>query len=554
MPSGKLQVIPLGGLGEFGMNSMAVRWGDDIIVIDAGLMFPETELLGVDIVVPDITYLLENRDKVRAILLTHGHEDHIGALPWVLSELNVPVYGTEFTLALVEGKLEEHELLDNATLNEMQAGESFRLGPFTIHPIQVTHSLVDCVALAIHTPLGVLLHTGDFKVDPTPTDNKLFDLHTFAEYGKQGVLALFQDSTNVERPGYTPSERAVRRKLDDVFQTTKQRLFISCFSSSVHRIKLASELAFEHGRKLAFVGRSMNESAEIAEDLGYLDLPDGLVVHPGEFRDLPPEKCCALISGTQGEPMSALYRAAVDNHKHARIEAGDTVVLSSRIIPGNEKNIYRMIDHLFRRQAHVVYEDGTSPPVHVSGHASQEELKLIINLVRPKYFVPIHGEYRQLSRHAELAAAMRGAVGNVMLIESGDILEFTELGARKTGRVTVGRVCIDSGSAGDVVGDLVIRDRRHLSEDGIVLPIIAINKLTGRVEAAPEIVMRGLAGSEDGFQEKARQVVVKTLEESSNEEKGDWGVIKEKIRQDLKRFISKSTQRRPLIMPVILEI
>ncbi|MGH9532758.1 MAG: ribonuclease J [Terriglobales bacterium] len=554
MPSGKLQVIPLGGLGEFGMNSMAVRWGDDIVVIDAGLMFPESELLGVDIVVPDITYLLENRDKVRAILLTHGHEDHIGGLPWVLSELNVPVYGTEFTLALVEGKLEEHELLKNATLNEMRPGERFRLGPFTIHPIQVTHSLVDCVALAIHTPLGVLLHTGDFKVDPTPTDNKLFDLHTFAEYGKQGVLALFQDSTNVERPGYTPSERAVRRKLDDVFQTTKRRLFISCFSSSVHRIKLVAELAFEHGRKLAFVGRSMNETSEIAEDLGYLDLPEGLTIHPGELKDLPPERVCALISGTQGEPMSALYRAAVDNHKHARIEPGDTVVLSSRIIPGNEKNIYRMIDHLFRRQAHVVYEDGTSPPVHVSGHASQEELKLIINLVKPRYFIPIHGEYRQLSRHAELAAAMHGAVGNVMLIESGDVLEFTELGARKAGRVAVGRVCIDSGSAGDVVGDLVIRDRKHLSEDGIVLPIIAINKLTGRVEATPEIVMRGLAGGEDGFQEKARQVVLKTLEESSNEEKGDWGLIKEKIRQDLKRFIAKETSRRPLIMPVILEI
>src|SRR5271166_95105 len=555
MPIGKLQVVPLGGLGEFGMNCMAIRWADDIIVIDAGLMFPEAELLGVDIVVPDITYLTENRDHVRAIVLTHGHEDHIGALPWILSELNVPVYGTEFTLAYVEGKLEEHGLLDDAELNEIQAGESFRIGPFTINPIQVTHSLVDCVALAIHTPLGVIIHTGDFKVDPTPTDNRLFDLHAFAEYGKQGVLALFQDSTNVERRGYTPSERAVRARFDEIFTRTKRRLFVS-FSSSIHRMKLTMEAALEHGRKVALVGRSMMESAEIAQDLGYIEAPDGLLIHPAQARELPPEKVCVLISGTQGEPMSALSRAAVDNHKHARIQAGDTVVLSSRIIPGNEKAIYRVIDHLFRRNAHVIYDDGSTPPVHVSGHASQEELKLIINLVKPQYFIPIHGEYRQLKLHAELAAAMHGSVGQVMMIESGDILEFDELGARKAGRVAVGRICIDSNSMGDVVEDLVIRDRRHLSEDGIVLPIIAINKLTGKVETSPEIVMRGFSPSstEDGFLDQARLVVMNTLESSSDEERADYGVIKEKIRQDLKRFIVKHTSRRPLIMPVILEI
>jgi len=554
MPTGKLHIVPLGGLGEFGMNCMAVRWGDNIIVVDAGLMFPEAELLGVDIVVPDISYLIENRQYVRAIVLTHGHEDHIGALPWILSELNVPVFGTEFTLAYVEDKLDEHGLLENADLREIKAGERFKIGPFTVHPIQVTHSLVDCVSLAIHTPLGVILHTGDFKVDPTPTDNKLFDLHAFAEYGKEGVLALLQDSTNVERKGYTPSERAVRRKFDEVFARTEQRLFISCFSSSIHRIKLAVELAWEHDRKVVFIGRSMVSSAEIAEDLGYVEIPNGLLVHPGEMKNFARQKLCILISGTQGEPMSALSRAAVDNHKHARIEKGDTVVLSSRIIPGNEKAIYRMIDHLFRREAHVIYEDGTSPPVHVSGHASQEELKLIINLVKPKYFIPIHGEYRQLKLHAELAAAMRGSVGSVILIESGDILEFDELGARKAGRVNVGRVCIDSGSRTDVVEDLVIKDRRHLSEDGIVLPIIAINKLSGRVETSPEIVTRGFEPGEDGFIEGARQLVMQTLEVSSQEEKADYGVIKEKIRADLKRYISKQTQKRPLIMPVILEV
>jgi ribonuclease J len=556
MPTGKLQVVPLGGLGEFGMNCMAIRWGNDIIVVDAGLMFPEAELLGVDIVVPDLTYLIENRAHVRAVVLTHGHEDHIGALPWLLTELNVPVYGTEFTLAYVEGKLEEHGLLDNAVLNEIKPGERFKIGPFTINPIHVTHSLVDCVALAIHTPLGILIHTGDFKVDPTPTDNRLFDLHAFAEYGKEGVLALFQDSTNVERKGYTPSERAVRARFQEIFARAERRLFITCFSSSIHRIKLTIDQAFENGRKIALVGRSMMESAEIAQDLGYLEVPDGLMIHPAQIRDFPPEKVCVLISGTQGEPMSALSRAAVDNHKHARIQPGDTVVLSSRIIPGNEKAIYRVVDHLFRRDAHVIYDDGSSPPVHVSGHASQEELKLIINLVKPQYFIPIHGEYRQLKLHAEMAGAMHSSVGKVIMIESGDVLEFDEFGARKAGKINVGRVCIDSNSMGDVVEDLVIRDRRHLSEDGIVLPIIAINKLTGKVESSPEIVMRGFAAStnEDGFLDEARRTVMNTLEGSSDEEKGDYGMIKEKIRQDLKRFIVKNTSRRPLIMPVILEV
>src|SRR5579863_3931184 len=556
MQTNKLKIIPLGGLGEFGMNCLAIRWEDDIIVIDAGLMFPETELLGVDIVVPDITYLTENKEHVRAIILTHGHEDHIGGLPWFLSELKVPVYATEFTLAYVEGKLEEHQLLDETELIEITPRQKFSIGPFTIEPIRVTHSLVDCVALAIDTPVGVVIHTGDFKIDLSPLDEKPFDLHTFAEYGKRGVLALLQDSTNVERSGYTPSERAVIPRLDEVFAHAKKKIFFSCFSSSIYRIRIALDLARKHGRKVAIIGRSMMDSTEVAQDLGYIDVPPGLIINPGQLRDFPPEQLMLLISGTQGEPMSALSRAAVDNHKHARIESGDTVVLSSRIIPGNEKSIFRVVDHLFRRDAHVIYDDGSSPPVHVSGHASQEELKLIINLVKPQYFIPIHGEYRQLKLHAELAAAMHGSVGKVMMIESGDILEFDELGARKAGKISVGRVCIDSNSMGDVVEDLVIRDRRHLSEDGIVLPIIAINKVTGRVESAPEIVMRGFGAgmTDDGFVEGARRTVMSTLDQSSDEEKGDYGMIKEKIRQDLKRFIVKNTSRRPLIMPVILEV
>jgi ribonuclease J len=553
MAQDKLRMIPLGGLGEFGMNCMALRWQDDIIVIDAGLMFPEEELLGVDIVVPDISYLVENRSKVRAIVLTHGHEDHIGGLPWILSELNVPVYGTEFTLAYVEGKLEEHRLLDDADLIEMIPGSRFTLGPFSILPIRVTHSLVDCVALAITTPVGVVLHTGDFKIDLSPPDGKPFDLHAFAELGKQGVLVMLQDSTNVDRTGYTPSERAVRPRLDEIFSRTKKKLFFSCFSSSIHRIRLAMELAHQHGRKVAIIGRSLDNSTEIAQDLGYLDLPKGLIVNPGQIRDIAPEKMCVLISGTQGEPMSALSRAAVNNHKFAHIDAGDTVLLSSRVIPGNEKGIYRMIDHLERRDAKVIHDDGTQGLIHVSGHASQEELRLLINLVRPKIFIPVHGDYRHLKRHAELAAGM-GVVEKVMLLEDGDVLELDKNSAVKNGKVTTGRVCIDAGGSIDVVEDVVIRDRKHLSEDGIVLPIIAINKRTGKVESIPEIVMRGFAIQEESLFAEARQVVQRTLESSSTEEKVDYGVIKEKIRNDLKRYIQKSTSRRPLIMPVILEI
>jgi ribonuclease J len=553
MANDKLRLIPLGGLGEFGMNCMALRWQDDIIVIDAGLMFPEEELLGVDIVVPDISYLTENRDKVRAILLTHGHEDHIGGLPWILSELNVPVYGTEFTLAYVEGKLDEHKLLDDADLIEMLPGKRFTLGPFSIMPIRVTHSLVDCVALAIHTPVGVVLHTGDFKIDLASPDGKPFDLQAFAELGKQGVLCLLQDSTNVDRPGYTPGEKAVRPRLDELFGRTKKKLFFSCFSSSIHRIRIAMELAHQHGRKVAVLGRSLDNSTEIAQDLGYLDLPQGLLISPNQMRDYPAEKLCVMISGTQGEPMSALSRAAVNNHKFAKIDAGDTVILSSRVIPGNEKSIYRMIDHLERRDARVIHDDGTQGLIHVSGHGSAEELRLMINLVRPKFFIPVHGDYRHLKRHAELATAT-GIPERVMLVEDGDVLEFGKDTMAKVGKVAVGRVCIDNGSATDVVGDLVIRDRKHLSEDGIFLPIIAINRRTGEVEGSPEITTRGFGLDDRQMMDEARKIIYRTLDDSSAEERKDYGVIKEKIRADLKKFIQKTANRRPLITPVILEI
>src|ERR1700676_89039 len=466
MADRKLQVIPLGGLGEFGMNSMAIRYGDDIIVVDAGMMFPDAELLGVDIVTPDFAYLHKNREHVRALILTHGHEDHIGAVPFLLAELNIPVYGTAFTLALVERRLEEHESVENVQFNKVKPGNKVQIGPFVIEFIHVTHSIVSSMALAITTPLGVIIHTGDFKVDPTPTDNELFDLHTLAEYGKRGVLLLMSDSTHVDRPGYTESERAVGPRLEDLFVRTPRRLVISCFSSSIHRLQQILDFAHQYGRKVAFFGRSMTNTTEIAHHLGLLTIPDGVLLRPQDAMSLPPNKVVAVVSGTQGEPMSALSRVAVDNHKHLSIERGDTVALSARIIPGNEKGIYRMINHIARRGADVVY--GTmNPPIHVSGHGSAEELRLVLNLVRPRFFVPVHGEYRQMAKHAQLAQHLSHVgLEETFILESGQTLVIDSQGARKGETVTVGRVCIDSGSIGDVVEDLVIRDRRHLSEDG----------------------------------------------------------------------------------------
>jgi ribonuclease J len=555
MSDRRLQIIPLGGLGEFGMNSMALQFNEDIIVIDAGMMFPDSELLGVDIVTPDFSYLEEHKDQVRGLILTHGHEDHIGGIPFLLSQINLPIYGTAFTLALVERRLEEHDLLREAKLNRVKPGQKITLGAFEIEFIHVTHSIVSAVALAITTPLGVVIHTGDFKVDPTPTDNEPFDLHTLADYGRRGVLLLMSDSTNVDRPGYTESERAVRPRLEDIYNRAERRLVVSCFSSSIHRLQQILDLSAEYGRKVAFLGRSMTNVTEIAHNLGLLDIPDGILLRPQDIMSAPPEKVCVVASGTQGEPMSALSRIAVDNHRNLSVEQGDTVVLSARVIPGNEKAIGRMMNHFAKRGADIIY--GTmNPPVHVSGHGSAEEVKLVLNLVRPRYFIPIHGEYRQLSRHARLADHLRGAgLEETFILETGETVEIDKTGARRGPKVPVGRVCIDSGSLDDVVEDMVIRDRRHLSEDGFVLPIIAISKHTGKAETLPEIVSRGFVSMEDSAViQEARHIVARTLDTSSEEERTDWGVMQEKIRADLRRFLNKQTQRRPLIMPVILEV
>ncbi len=556
MRDGKLQVIPLGGLGEFGMNCLALRYGEDMIVIDAGMMFPEEDLLGVDIVTPDFAFLAENRDQVRALVLTHGHEDHIGATPFLLSKVNVPVYGTAFTLALVERRLGEHHLDEEVSLNRVRPGEKIEIGPFRVEFIHVTHSIVSAVALAITTPLGVVIHTGDFKVDPTPTDNVLFDLHTLADYGKRGVLLLLSDSTNVERPGYTQSERAVRPRLEEIFNRAPRRIVISCFSSSIHRLQQILEIAAQFGRKVALVGRSVLQVTEIAHDQGLLEIPDGLLLRPQDVGQAPPERVVVVASGTQGEPMSAMSRIAVDRHKHVSVERGDTVVLSARIIPGNEKAIYRMVDHFARRGAEVVY-GSMDPPVHVSGHASSGEMKLMLNLVRPRYFVPIHGAYRQLARHAALAEGMgQAGLEETFILETGQTLEIDREGARRGSDVPVGRLCIDSGSVDEVVEDLVIRDRRYLSEDGFVVPIVAINHLTGKSEGQPEIVSRGFVPGEEGSEllRRAREVVADTLALSTAEERSDFGVIQDKIRRDLKRFLNREASRRPLILPVILEV
>jgi ribonuclease J len=548
-----LTAIPLGGLGEFGMNMMALRLGDDILVIDAGMMFPESELLGVDLVIPDISYLKQNRSHVRAIVLTHGHEDHIGALPYILRDLNVPIYGTRFTLALVKKRLEEAGLLDSTTLREVIPGRLVEIGPYEIEFIPVTHSTIDCVALAVRTPLGVIIHTGDFKIDQTPVDGAPFDLHAFARYGNEGVLALFSDSTNVERPGFTPSERAIVPRIEELTRSAPRRVILSCFASSVHRIQQVIDIAQRVGRKVAFVGRSMVDNVEIAHDLKCLRIPDGMVVRSQDIRSFDPKKLVILASGSQAEPMSSLSRIAVDNHRFVSVDENDTVILSARIIPGNEKAIFRMLDHMFRRRALVYYENSAGT-IHVSGHASQEEQKLVLQLVKPKYFVPVHGEYRHLFRHAALAHQLNCVSGEILLLEDGQTVEFTQDGAFRRDPVTAGRVCVDSGSL-EEIEDVVIRDRKHLSEDGVVVPIIAIDKHTGKVESSLEIVTRGLMS--DNGQELlngAREIVLKTVAQSNTEEIADWSVIKEKIRVDLKRYINKQTSKRPLILPVILEV
>ena len=549
-----LDVIPLGGLGEFGMHMMAFRSGGSIIVVDAGIMFPDDELLGVDVIIPDIGFLLENKSEVKAIFLTHGHEDHIGALPFILPYLNVPVYGSSFTMGLVKNKLKQHGLLDSAQLHTVKAKETVELSPFKVEFFHVTHSIVDSFALAITTPAGVVIHTGDFKIDPTPIDGKTFDLHTLAAYGDRGVLALFSDSTNAEHAGHTGSERSVNDRFESIFRTSKGRIVLSCFTSSIPRIQLVLDQAHQYGRLVSFLGRRMADNTAIAEELGFLNVPPGLIIRSKEIRNYPREKVAVVSGGCQGEPLSALSRVALDEHKDFKIEPGDTVIISARMIPGNERAVGRMMDHFYRRKAVIYYPDGSQPPVHVSGHAGEEELALVMTLVKPKYFIPIHGTYRQMQRHANIADRTGVIQEKVIVAETGDILRFNAKGADIVGKAPVGKVLIDQGSM-EEVGEIVIRDRKHISEDGIVVTIIAINKQSGRIEQPPEMVIRGVGFLEETrLLAESRQLVVDTVDGSSVEERGDYTVIKEKIRKDLKKYFLKQTAKRPFILPVIMEI
>lgn len=535
------------------MNMTVFRYDGQMIIVDCGMMFPDEDLLGVDIAIPDFSYIEAHRDEITAIVLTHAHEDHIGALPFLLQMINVPVYGTRFTFGLVENKLQEFGLLEQTELIEIRSRESFQVGDFEIEFIGVSHSLVDCVALAITTPVGVLIHTGDFKVDESPVVGPAIDLQRLTEIGDKGVLALLADSTNVERDGRTGSERAVIPGLHKIFDEAEGRVIVSCFATSIHRLQIICDLAAESGRNIALVGRSMVRNFETAQRLNYLDVPHGLLVTPAEAKKLPQDEVCLLVTGSQGEPMSALPRMSVDQHRDASVVAGDTVVISARQIPGNERSISRMMNHMFKKDATVI--DSSIARIHVSGHGRAGDLQIMYNAVRPKYLIPIHGETRQLYRHAAAAKHWGHSRDRIILAESGDVIELDEFGGRINEKIHVGRVLIDDSRSGRI-DDLVIRDRKHLAYDGVVLPIVAINKISGEMEASPEVVQRGLAVADEnnGFLQKARVIVGETVEKATHEERVDWTVIKEKIRLDLKRYIQKEIGRRPMIIPVVLEV
>ncbi len=549
-----VEIVPLGGVGEFGMNMMAVSCGETTIVIDAGVMFPGPDLLGVDLIVPDLTYLQDRR--VAALVLTHGHEDHIGGVPYVWPLLDGPVYGTPLTLALVQPKLEEHQIDPGDTLVAVAPGDRIVIGSITVEFLRVTHSIPDCVGLALHTPAGTLVHTGDFKVDQTPLDGQHVDLHRFATLGSEGVLALLADSTNIDRRGFTGSEIDVIGAFEEIFTSATGMLVVATFSSSLYRVQILVRLAARFGRKVAFVGRGMMQNSVIAQRLGHLSIPEGVQIRDSEVPNYAPSQVLCISTGTQGEPRSALSRIAVDDHKHVKIGPGDTVVLSARAIPGNEKAIGRVINHLTRRGAEIITE--ANKHVHVSGHGSEEEIKLIHSLVRPRYFVPVHGEFRHLAEHKRIAERVTAGAARpveVRLIENGDILRFDAEGAEVVGKAPTGRVLIDDTRVGEVA-DEVLRDRRHLAEDGIVLPVVAVRKQDGELARPPEIITRGVVtdASSDALAVDAVRLLTEVIAALSVEERTDPGLLRETIRVELRRFFKRRSGRRPLVLPVVMEI
>lgn len=548
-----LSVIPLGGVEEIGgLNMTVFEYNNDIIVVDAGLMFPEEDTLGVDFAIPDMTYLKNNRDKVKAVIITHGHEDHTGALPFLLKEIDVPVYGTPLTLGLVKEKLREHKLED-AELIPVMPRDTVQIGAFSVEFVRVTHSIVDGVGLGITTPVGLVVHTGDFKLDPTPVDGQLMDFHRFAEYGERGTLLLLSDSTNAEKGGFTFSEKEVSRAFEDIFSNTKGRIVIATFASNIHRIQQAIDVAVKHNRKVILCGRSIVSNTQIALSLGYLRIPQDTWLKLEDLKNLQDHEVVIITTGSQGEPMSVLSRIATDEHKQIKVKEGDTVVLSAKMIPGNERSIGKIINHLFRRGANVIYEKVSE--VHVSGHASKEELKLMLNLIKPKYFMPVHGEYRHLIYHSMLAKKMDIPKENIFIMKNGDVLELSDSEARKSGNINAGRIYIDGKGYGDVE-EVVLRDRLRLAHDGIVLILLAIEKVTGTIVSGPEIISRGFV-FEDASQEiisNVKELLTSTISGLERELLSDTSLLKAKLRSTLKKYLRNTMERRPMIMPIIIEV
>lgn len=548
-------IFALGGVGEIGKNMYVVQYGNDIVVVDSGLKFPEEDMLGIDIVIPDISYLTENRDKVRGIVLTHGHEDHIGGLPYVLKHLNVPVYGTKLTLGLVENKLKEANLLGETKRILINADSEIKLGS-TLKAtfFRTNHSIPDSVGVCIDTPEGAVVHTGDFKFDHTPVNGQYADLQRMAEIGTRGVLALLSDSTNAEKPGFTPSEKSVGIVLEDIFRKSKQRVVVATFASNVHRIQQVINAAESTGRKVTVIGRSMVNVVGIASDLGYLEIPDGMLIEPEEVGKMSADRVVILCTGSQGEPMSALTRMARSTHRKVDILPGDSVIIAATPVPGNEKYVGRTIDELFRLGANVYYS-AANPGIHVSGHGSQEELKLMLNLMKPKFFLPIHGEFRMQRRHALLAESVGVEPDNIFITDIGEVIEIQNGGARRAGKVTAGNVLIDGLGVGDV-GNIVLRDRKLLSQDGILVVVVTLSKQDGTIKSGPDIISRGFVyvRESEGLLDEANRIVSSTLHKLMSENVNEWASLKTNVKDALGRFLYEQTRRRPMILPIIMEV
>lgn len=549
----KVKIIPLGGVNEIGKNLTVVEFKDDIVVIDCGLSFPDEDMYGIDIVIPDVSYLVKNQDKIRGIFLTHGHEDHIGALPYVLKQINVPIYGTKLTLGIVQTKLKEHGLLASTELITVKPRDTVKLNSVSVEFIKTNHSIADSVAIAIHTPLGVVLHTGDFKIDYTPIDNEPTDFARFAELGKKGVLVMIADSTNVERAGYTMSERVVGESFIRLFKKAPGRILVATFASNVHRIQQIIHAAEAYGKKVAVSGRSMENIVQVAVELGYLEFEESTLVTIDQINKYPNDQVVIITTGSQGEPMSALARMAISEHRKVAIVEGDTVIISASPIPGNEKLVSKVINQLFKRGAEVIYE--SLEEIHVSGHACQEELKLMHALVKPRFFIPFHGEYRHLKQHAELAMKLGLPERNFVIPEAGDVVELTRNYIKKSGTVPSGQIFVDGLGVGDV-GHIVLRDRKHLSQDGILTVVVTIEKSTGNVIAGPDIISRGFVyvRESEGLMEEAREVVKRVLADCEDRNITDWATLKSRMRDGLREFLYEKTKRKPMILPIIMEI